>query len=159
MARSSLHILSSELVKEPPLLCAMWRGKALVTWAFLTSLATSSWGIQGKSPGVSRCPQAAAVLCPAAETGCTVQADMVRGDPQRGVLHLRDPAQMVRRGARPARCSGSAVVPVGHSLWSLETATRIAYATGISAAVAGWLGNRPLPLAGVFRCGTLIRGS
>ncbi|XP_049655553.1 T-cell surface glycoprotein CD3 gamma chain [Accipiter gentilis] len=24
----------------------MWRGKALVTWAFLTSLATSSWGIQ-----------------------------------------------------------------------------------------------------------------
>lgn len=39
----------------------MRRGRALGAWVLLASLAVASWGVQGKSPGISLCPQAAAV--------------------------------------------------------------------------------------------------
>ncbi|XP_075377479.1 T-cell surface glycoprotein CD3 gamma chain-like [Mycteria americana] len=48
VARSSLHVPSSERRKEPPPLCAMRRGRALGAWALLTSLAAASWGVQGQ---------------------------------------------------------------------------------------------------------------
>lgn len=118
--RSSLHVLSSERRTEPPPRCAMQRGRALGAWVLLASLAVASWGVQGKSPGISLCPQAAAVPCPTAEMGVVPRRPM-RDVENPGVVRPRGPVLMVRLGLILHAAAGPQWCPLGtrHHPWKL----------------------------------------